>query len=337
MLQSAALNNLEEMVATVVEEGVPGHFIEAGVWRGGASIYAAALIERWDLDQTRTVFVVDSFEGLPPASTTKDGNWWCTQEELRVSRDQVEESFQQYLPGRAASGRVVFVEGFVRHSMPPFNATGLAPGEDVAILRIDLDMYEGYLDVLFHLAPRVPAGGFFVMDDYHCAGEAKSAVDDFRRWHSIAAPLVDAAGGAAGGCAVWWRAERRLESLRLDEYAAFNAQRLPAEVAFSEAVDYSAAFMPALAAAAPNSAYQVAFVQLEGQSFEDALAAHCREAMNRLPPAFFASAGDCAATVGGPIRAAAEERARLMQPGRGVYDAREAAEKEAAPYQRVTG
>jgi len=27
--------------------------------------------------------------------------------------------------------------------------------------------YEGYLDVLLALAPRVPVGGYMVMDDYH--------------------------------------------------------------------------------------------------------------------------------------------------------------------------
>jgi len=31
-----------------------------------------------------------------------------------------------------------------------------------------LSRYEGYLDVLLALAPRVPVGGFMVMDDYHC-------------------------------------------------------------------------------------------------------------------------------------------------------------------------
>ena len=39
--------------------------------------------------------------------------------------------------------------------------------------------YEGYMDILFNLATRVPAGGFFILDDYACVDAAKESGEDF--------------------------------------------------------------------------------------------------------------------------------------------------------------
>ena len=117
-------------------------------------------------------------------------------------------NFERHMPGMASNGGrcidgggrgpfIGFLPGYVRYSMPKLNASlpPTAPASttssdtptsgDIAILRIDVDMYEGYLDVFFHMAHRVPVGGFFLMDDYLCVPEAKKAVDDFRSWHGI--------------------------------------------------------------------------------------------------------------------------------------------------------
>ena len=133
-------------------------------------------------------------------------------------------NFERHMPGMASNGGrcidgggrgpfIGFLPGYVRYSMPKLNAslpptapasttssdtrtssdsssdssldTPTPTGGDIAILRIDVDMYEGYLDVFFHMAHRVPVGGFFLMDDYLCVPEAKKAVDDFRSWHGI--------------------------------------------------------------------------------------------------------------------------------------------------------
>jgi O-methyltransferase len=42
---------------------VSGGYLEAGVWRGGMSIFATAVVEAFNFD--RKVYLCDSFEGLP--------------------------------------------------------------------------------------------------------------------------------------------------------------------------------------------------------------------------------------------------------------------------------
>ena len=49
-----------------------------------------------------------------------------------------------------------------------------------------LPYFAGYMDIMFHLASRVSQGGFFVMDDYSCVGEAQAAADLFREWYVYA-------------------------------------------------------------------------------------------------------------------------------------------------------
>jgi len=51
-------------VERIVEEDVPGDLIETGVWRGGASIFMRGALEAYG-DRERTVWVADSFQGLP--------------------------------------------------------------------------------------------------------------------------------------------------------------------------------------------------------------------------------------------------------------------------------
>ena len=51
------LENMYEALRVTWEEEIPGDFVELGVWRGGASIFAAGVIEQLNFD--RSVWVCD--------------------------------------------------------------------------------------------------------------------------------------------------------------------------------------------------------------------------------------------------------------------------------------
>lgn len=65
MIGLKRLDSLQECIEAVLREQVPGHLIETGVWRGGASIFMRAALAAYGAEG-RKVFVADSFEGLPP-------------------------------------------------------------------------------------------------------------------------------------------------------------------------------------------------------------------------------------------------------------------------------
>jgi len=70
MIGIKRLDALHYCVHDVLNRGVPGDFIETGVWRGGACIFMRGVLKDHGVTD-RVVWVADSFAGLPPPDTAK--------------------------------------------------------------------------------------------------------------------------------------------------------------------------------------------------------------------------------------------------------------------------
>src|ERR1039457_663209 len=70
MIGLKRLDNLQNCIETVLKDNVPGDMIETGVWRGGGSIFMRAVLKAYG-STGRTVWVADSFEGLPEPDAAK--------------------------------------------------------------------------------------------------------------------------------------------------------------------------------------------------------------------------------------------------------------------------
>src|ERR1017187_1152000 len=92
MIGHKRLNNLQTCVESVLRHSVPGDLIETGVWRGGACIFMRAILKAYG-DETRSVWVADSFEGLPSPSPNKykadEGDQWHTFDILAIPLEEV--------------------------------------------------------------------------------------------------------------------------------------------------------------------------------------------------------------------------------------------------------
>ena len=191
------LDNLQQCVETVLDEGVPGDLIETGVWRGGCTVLMRAILKVHG-DTTRTVWVADSFEGLPQPDGVRfpadRGDTHHAVDFLRVSEDEVRETFRRY---GLLDGQVRFLPGWFKDTLPQ------APIEHLAVLRLDGDMYESTIQALDPLYPKLSPGGFTIVDDYGAIPACRTATDDYRRAHGIDAPLtrIDWTG-------VYWRKPR---------------------------------------------------------------------------------------------------------------------------------
>ena len=64
MIGMQRLTSLQHCVETVLADNIPGDLIECGVWRGGACILMRAVLAAYG-DETRCVWLADSFEGVP--------------------------------------------------------------------------------------------------------------------------------------------------------------------------------------------------------------------------------------------------------------------------------
>jgi len=183
MVGTKRLRNFRELVERVVVEGIPGDIIETGVWRGGASIMARAILAAHDI-RDRKIIVADSFEGLPPPDETAypadKGSDLHMIDTLAVSIEQVQENFLKF---DLLDDQVVFLKGWFRDTMPR------VPAEKLAVIRLDGDMYESTIDPLRHLYDRLSVGGWVIVDDYDTVPACKAAVQDFLASRAIAVDI----------------------------------------------------------------------------------------------------------------------------------------------------
>jgi len=191
MIGRKRLDHLHRCLDTILHEDIPGDLIETGVWRGGATIFMRAHLLAHAVSD-RTVWVADSFQGLPPPSCAEDQDYDLSAARepiLAIDQARVTALFERY---GVLDAQVRFLSGWFRDTLPA------APIEQLALLRLDGDLYESTMDALVALYDRVAPGGFVVVDDYGALPPCRQAVEAFRAERAIEAPLemIDKSGVA---------------------------------------------------------------------------------------------------------------------------------------------
>lgn len=130
------------MIGQVSEKRVAGSYLEAGVWRGGMSIFATAALQVHGL-QDRPVYICDSFKGLPKPRVESP-----RPDEIFYARNRMNNTLsvggvQHVLANFDRFGvprhRVTAVVGYFVDSLPPLREALLSRDERLAILRLDGD------------------------------------------------------------------------------------------------------------------------------------------------------------------------------------------------------
>lgn len=195
MIGLKRLDNLQFCVSDVIKRGVPGDLIETGVWRGGASIFMRGVLRAYG-ETVRKVWVADSFRGLPKPSGKYEadivGNQFWMFAELAVSASEVRANFANY---GLLDDQVQFLEGLFQDTLAD------APIEQLAVARLDGDMYESTIVALETLYPKLAVGGYLILDDYSISN-CRQAVEDYRRANDITEPLTE-----IDWTGVYWRRE----------------------------------------------------------------------------------------------------------------------------------
>ncbi len=184
MIGLERLANVRSCAESVLRDEVPGDLIEAGAWRGGAGIMMRGVLAAHEATD-RTVWVADSFEGLPkpdaekyPADA-KDVNYMA--DELAVPLEEVRANFERY---GLLDDQVRFLKGWFRDTLPTLG------DQSWAVIRLDGDLYESTMDGLRHLYPQLSIGGYLIIDDYGF-DNCREAVADYRREHGIEDEVVE--------------------------------------------------------------------------------------------------------------------------------------------------
>jgi hypothetical protein len=186
MIGLKRLDNLQYCVSEALMRGVPGDLVETGVWRGGAAILMRAVLAAYG-DTRRIVWLADSFQGLPqpdldkyPADT--GDRHWELAPYLSVSLDAVRSNFDRY---GLLDDQVRFLPGWFKDTLPD------APISQIAVLRLDGDMYQSTFEALSALYPKLSPGGYLIVDDYGALPNCAAAIHDFRAAHHIDERIIE--------------------------------------------------------------------------------------------------------------------------------------------------
>ncbi len=181
MIGRKRMDSLHECLDLVEEHGIPGDLMECGVWRGGACIFMAGYLRAHGINN-RKVILADSFDGLPESKHFADINFNLHKSrfpELAVSLDDVKRNFESY---GLLDSNVHFLEGWFRDTLVDI------PSEELALLRLDGDLYESTTDALNALYDLVAPGGIVVIDDWGVLPPCRQAVEDFFEMRSEPLP-----------------------------------------------------------------------------------------------------------------------------------------------------
>jgi O-methyltransferase len=186
MIGLRRMDNLRQCIEQIVQDDVPGDLIETGVWRGGACIYMKANLAAWG-DTTRTIWLADSFEGLPKPSAEEfpadAGDKLHQEGNLAVGPEQVRHNFERY---GLLDERIRFLVGWFKDTLPT------APIDRLSLIRLDGDMYESTIQAIEALYPKLSPGGFLVIDDFGShASQAGAAIHDYRKANGIDEEIIE--------------------------------------------------------------------------------------------------------------------------------------------------
>lgn len=172
------INALCQATKYIVNAGIPGDIVECGVWKGGSMMAAARTLIQMN-DQSRNLYLFDTYEGMTP-SEDRDvsindvpasrmaesvGEKWCF-----GSLDEVKQVI--YSTGYDRS-RIHFIKGMVEETIPVQAPTS------IALLRLDTDWYQSTKHEMNHLFPRLSDGGVVIIDDYGYWKGCREAVDEY--------------------------------------------------------------------------------------------------------------------------------------------------------------
>jgi len=132
----------------------PGDVIECGVAGGGTALLLGLALR--ELAPERTLFLCDSFEGLPEPDPTKDRQYAAG--DYACARPVIEALLAEH----GLTEHCVLVEGWFSDTLADVVADRI-----FAFAHIDCDLYTSCRDCLDHVMPHMAPRGYVVFDDYH--------------------------------------------------------------------------------------------------------------------------------------------------------------------------
>jgi hypothetical protein len=154
---------------------LPGHVIEAGVFKGASLIRFFTFREILESPHSRKIIGFDAFGKFPEQDNAHDQEFVDKFE--GAAGEGISANEMEKILNHKGFKNFELIKGDISQTIPQYVADN--PELKIALLHIDVDVYKPSVVILENLYDRVVKGGVIVLDDYGTvAGETK-AVDEF--------------------------------------------------------------------------------------------------------------------------------------------------------------
>ena len=160
---------MAELLLSVVSEKIPGDLAEVGVWRGGGSIFAGAILNELEGRGTSRAFhLFDIFNKQIPLEEPGARVFFA-----KTTPQHIADYFKMFGVNR----NLHFHKGLLNQTLPQFYQKHIKSQLRISVLCIDVKWYDATLDALYYLYSFVPVGGYVVFSTYSAANGEKAWAD----------------------------------------------------------------------------------------------------------------------------------------------------------------
>ena len=178
---ASSVETTYDVCRTALERGIPGDFVECGVFAGAqAAVMARAITDHLGYTPTdyfKHVHLFDSFEGIPLAGP-EDHEFLEVNQPAGVSACSMKEVQGNMERWGTPSWMLVYHPGLFDTTVPEFAESVRLIGKGkIAVLRLDGDLYRSTKVCVDHLYPLVAPGGYVIVDDFNLSGCRQAVVE----------------------------------------------------------------------------------------------------------------------------------------------------------------
>ncbi len=162
---------------------MPGAVVELGVYKGASLMRFATFRSLLENDASREVHGFDAFGAFPLAGVASDADRAFIHDFERERGEGIARETLLELFADKGIGNVHLHQGNIFDTVPAY--LDRRPELRIALLHLDVDVYEPTAFALERLMPAMVPGGLIVFDDYGLVAGATRAADEIAARHRL--------------------------------------------------------------------------------------------------------------------------------------------------------
>jgi hypothetical protein len=157
-------------------EDLPGAVVELGVYKGASLVRFATFRSLLENPFSRPIIGFDAFGAFPRGRVAAEADQAFIERFEAAGGEGIAKPMLEEVLAEKGFANVELIEGDIFDTLPAFLRD--RPAQKIALLHLDLDVYEPTAFALDQLLPRMVRGGLVAFDDYGLVEGATRAADE---------------------------------------------------------------------------------------------------------------------------------------------------------------